>query len=163
MSGAAEEVLDEFLVGLDSEAQQEAFGARLAAVCHTPMLIFLHGDLGAGKTTLTRGFLRGLGFHGAVKSPTYTLIEPYLLGGQQVYHLDLYRVGDPGELEYLGLRELLDEPVALLIEWPENGKDWLPAADMEIDIVHRAGGRDVRVLARSTPARNAVRLLREPI
>ncbi len=105
---------------LSDEFSQEALGARLADVCTVPMLIFLEGDLGAGKTTLARGFLRGLGHRGAVKSPTYTLIEPYEIDGRKVYHLDLYRVADPAELDYLGLREMLAEEAVLLIEWPER-------------------------------------------
>ena len=136
---------------LMSEGQQEALGARLASACDGPMLIFLEGDLGAGKTTLTRGFLRGLGHRGAVKSPTYTLVEPYEIGGRKVYHLDLYRVADPGELEYLGLREMLSEDAVLLIEWAERGEGWLPPPDLRVLIRHRGKGREIELSAR-TPA-----------
>jgi len=132
---------------LESEAEQEAFGARLAAACDAPLLIFLEGDLGAGKTTLARGFLRALGHRGAVKSPTYTLIEPYDLGGRKVYHLDLYRVADAGELEYLGLREMLAEEAVLLIEWPERGEGWLPPPDLRVRIEHRAQARLIELMA----------------
>ena len=128
---------------LCSETEQAAFGARLAADCTGPALIFLEGELGAGKTTLTRGFLRGLGHQGAVRSPTYTLVEPYLIGKRRVYHLDLYRVADPAELEFLGLREMLTEDAVLLIEWPERGAGWLPAADLRIHIEHCPEGRRV--------------------
>ncbi len=132
------------------EAAQEAIGAALARACgHERVLIYLSGDLGAGKTTLTRGFMRGLGLKGAVKSPTYTLIEPYDVDGKKVYHLDLYRLGDPGELEYLGLRELLEEPAAVLIEWPEQGAGWLPPADLDVRIAHQAEGRAIAIEARS--------------
>jgi len=140
---------------LDSEAEQEAFGARLAASFDGPLLIFLEGDLGAGKTTLTRGFLRGLGHRGAVKSPTYTLIEPYGIGDRRIYHLDLYRVSDAGELEYLGLREMLEEDAVLLIEWAERGEGWLPEPDLRIIIRHRGQGREIELSA-VTPAGKAV-------
>ncbi len=135
------------LLQLDSEAEQEALGARLAACLEGPLLIFLEGDLGAGKTTLTRGFLRGLGHQGAVKSPTYTLIEPYQIGARKIYHLDLYRVADPGELEYLGLREMLDEAAVLLIEWAGRGEGWLPTPDLRITIHHRGEGREIELNA----------------
>jgi len=119
-----------------------ALAAALARrVGNQPALVFLHGDLGAGKTTFVRGFLRGLGFHGAVRSPTYTLVEPYPLEGITVYHLDLYRLGDPEELEYLGLREMLGGGALLFVEWPERGGGWLPQADVLIEISHRERGR----------------------
>lgn len=143
------------LVQLNGEAEQEAFGARLAASFDGPLLIFLEGDLGAGKTTLTRGFLRGLGHQGAVKSPTYTLIEPYRIGDRTVYHLDLYRVADAGELEYLGLREMLSEDAVLLIEWAGRGEGWLPTPDLRITIRHRGEGRELELSA-ATPVGKAV-------
>jgi len=133
------------ILQLDSEAEQEAFGGRLAASFDGPLLIFLEGDLGAGKTTLARGFLRGLGHRGAVKSPTYTLIEPYRIGDRRIYHLDLYRVSDAGELEYLGLREMLEEDAVLLIEWAERGEGWLPEPDLRIIIRHRGQGREIEL------------------
>ena len=132
---------------LHSESEQEAFGARLARSCAGSLLVFLEGDLGTGKTTLTRGFLRGLGHRGAVKSPTYTLIEPYEIGGRKVYHLDLYRVADPGELEYRGLREMLSEDATLLIEWAERGEGWLPQPDLRISVRHAGQGRDIALQA----------------
>lgn len=130
------------------EAAQEALGAALAAACGGgAALIGLEGDLGAGKTTTTRGFLHALGHRGAVKSPTYTLVEPYAIGGRRIYHLDLYRVADPAELEYLGLREMLAEDAVLLIEWPERGAGWLPPADLRLRILHRPIGRSVEISA----------------
>lgn len=129
-------------VVLGSESAQQDFGMALASVCQGSCpVIFLVGDLGAGKTTLARGFLRGLGHTGAVKSPTYTLVEPYELNGQRVYHLDLYRVADPGELEFIGLPDLLDDGAMLLVEWPERGQGWLPVPDLTIRIEHRPDGR----------------------
>jgi tRNA threonylcarbamoyladenosine biosynthesis protein TsaE len=130
---------------LMSEGEQETLGARVARACEGQTLIFLEGDLGAGKTTLARGFLRGLGHWGTVKSPTYTLIEPYEIEGRKVYHLDLYRVADPGELEYLGLREMLSENATLLIEWAERGEGWLPPPDLRVLIRHCGQGREVEL------------------
>ena len=145
MTGPGSRVLE-----LPDEAAQEALGAALAAACgNVAALIFLEGDLGAGKTTTTRGFLRALGHRGAVKSPTYTLVEPYDIGGRRIYHLDLYRVADPGELEYLGLREMLAESAVLLVEWPERGAGWLPPPDLRVRIVHRPAGRRVEISADS--------------
>ena len=130
-----------------SEEAQEWFGAELAAAVAGECVIYLHGDLGAGKTTLVRGFLRGLGHQGAVKSPTYTLMEPYRVSGRRVYHLDLYRLADPGELEYLGIRDLLGQKAVLLVEWPERGVGELPPADLLIDIEYLRNGRRLTVTA----------------
>lgn len=132
----------------DPEAQ-EAWGARLARVCPRRALVLLEGDLGAGKTTLVRGFLRARGHRGAVRSPTYTLVEPYDLPSGQVYHLDLYRLGHGEELEYLGLRDMLDEEAVLLIEWPERAAGWLPPADLRIRIRHLTAGRELELVAES--------------
>ena len=141
----------------DSESAQVEFGRRLVGACGKQVLIFMRGDLGAGKTTLTRGLLRGLGYTGAVKSPTYTLIEPYDLTTGRVNHLDLYRVGDPGELEYLGLRELLEEPAITVIEWPERGDGWLPEADLDIEISHAGDGRRLCIAAQTVRGRQILR------
>ena len=132
----------------DAEAQ-EAWGTHLAAACPANALIFLEGDLGAGKTTLVRGFLRGRGHAGSVRSPTYTLIEPYELATGTVYHLDLYRLGHGEELEYLGLRDLLAETAVLLIEWPERAVGWLPEPDLRVRIRHLPQGRELTVTAGS--------------
>lgn len=94
--------------------------------------VYLRGDLGAGKTTLSRGILRALGFAGAVKSPTYTLLEPYELSTCLVLHLDLYRLARADELVFVGLDEALDQPAIKLIEWPERGEGYLPAPDIEV-------------------------------
>jgi tRNA threonylcarbamoyladenosine biosynthesis protein TsaE len=105
---------------LADEAATLAFGGRLAAALRGDELIFLEGDLGMGKTTLVRGLLRGLGYSGSVKSPTYTLIEPYEFDGWRIYHLDLYRIADPAELEFIGLDELMEERAIVLVEWPDR-------------------------------------------
>jgi tRNA threonylcarbamoyladenosine biosynthesis protein TsaE len=125
---------------LSSQQQQEAFGAALAAVLPEHAVIFLVGELGAGKTTLVRGILRGFGWTGTVKSPTYTLLEPYELQRRKLYHFDLYRLADAEELEYLGMRELVGAGV-LLFEWPERGAGLLPPADITVNIEHRQAGR----------------------
>lgn len=132
---------------LTSPEEQERFGRRLAPLLGQSCLVFLSGDLGTGKTTLARGILQGLGHTGHVKSPTYTLIEPYELAGRTIYHLDLYRLGDPEELEDLGLRDLLAGESGLLIEWPERGAPILPPADLEIHITYSNGGRVLALTA----------------
>jgi tRNA threonylcarbamoyladenosine biosynthesis protein TsaE len=126
---------------------QERLGAALAAACPRPFVIFLEGDLGAGKTTLVRGFLRALGQGGPVRSPTFTLLEPYELPGGPIFHLDLYRLADPEELAYLGLRDLVGGRSILLVEWPERGRGELPPPDLRIRIEHLADGRRVRLEA----------------
>lgn len=131
--------------------RQERLGARLAELIPAAFIVYLQGDLGAGKTTLVRGVLRGMGYQGKVRSPTYTLIEPYRVQGRAVCHLDLYRLGDPEELEYLGLRDLLEEPVVMLIEWPEQGRGMLPAADLVIRIHYQGEGRRLELEPLSEP------------
>ena len=128
-------------IRLPDAESQTAFGARLAAVLPDQFAIHLRGDLGTGKTTLARGILRGLGHQGPARSPTYTLIEPYEIGPRRVYHLDLYRLADPEELEYLGLRDLLSDQAIWLVEWPERGAGLLPAADLSIGIEYLSDGR----------------------
>lgn len=108
----------------------QALGANMAKLVPPGAIIYLQGELGAGKTTLVRGFLRGLHFTGKVKSPTYTLIEPYHLNDLNVYHLDLYRLKDPHELVYLGLSDYLTENAICLIEWPERALKLLPQATL---------------------------------
>ena len=134
---------------LDSATATEQLGARLAAVLQPGCVIYLHGELGAGKTTLARGLLRGLDHRGTVKSPTYTLVEPYQVGQWRLFHWDLYRLADPEELEFLGLRDQLDGEAVLLIEWPERGQGELPAADVEITLDYAGAGRACRLEARS--------------
>jgi tRNA threonylcarbamoyladenosine biosynthesis protein TsaE len=131
----------------------EALGHALAATQVMPAVVYLHGDLGAGKSTLARAWLRALGVTGTIRSPTYTLVERYPLpGGGEALHLDLYRIAAAGELEFLAL----DDAAGALwrVEWPERGGDGLPAADLQIDLAVAGSGRDAR-LSGLTPAGTA--------
>lgn len=130
---------------LEDEQATLRFGARLAELALGDEIVVLRGDLGAGKTTLVRGFLAALGHEGHVRSPTYTLVEPYEIDGKRIYHLDFYRIADPRELTYLGFDELVAEPAVKLIEWPEMAGDKLPAPDVEVLLRNEGRGRRVEV------------------
>jgi tRNA threonylcarbamoyladenosine biosynthesis protein TsaE len=133
-----------FEIEVNGEARQEAVGGALAMNCSPPFIVYLEGDLGTGKTTLVRGFMRQLGYQGRVKSPTYTLLEPYEFEGQFYYHFDLYRLSDPRELDYLGVEDLLNKDALLLIEWPNKGEGVLPQADLIIHFSHQQQARRLR-------------------
>jgi len=128
-------------IRLDDADATETFGRHLSACWQAGAVIFLHGDLGAGKTTLVRGYLRGLGHQGPVKSPTYTLVEPYQTDLGNLYHLDLYRLSDPEELEWIGIRDLFDGESICLIEWPQRGEGMLPEPDVQICLTVEGVGR----------------------
>lgn len=134
---------------LEDEAAMVAAGGRFASVLEAGTSLFLSGELGAGKTTFTRGIVRGLGHSGAVKSPTYTLVEPYLELSKPLYHFDLYRLADPEELEFMGMRDYFDAGALLVLEWPERGGDFLPVPDLEISIAVASNSRIMTAIARS--------------
>ncbi|MAV27720.1 MAG: tRNA (adenosine(37)-N6)-threonylcarbamoyltransferase complex ATPase subunit type 1 TsaE [Gammaproteobacteria bacterium] len=149
-------------VFLSDDATTERLG-RLVQDAVTPSssrwVVFLRGDLGAGKTTLVRGLMRGFGYDGAVKSPTFTLVEPYESDEYHVYHFDLYRLVDPEELEFVGLEDYLDAELPstlILIEWPERGGSALPGADIEIDLEVTGTARRARLTGRSVKGLEAV-------
>lgn len=118
------------IVAINNEEEMLAFGGELANKCNINCVIFLQGELGAGKTTLVRGFLRALGFSGTVKSPTYTLVETYHIANRKIHHFDLYRLNHFSELENIGIRDYFSEQAIFLIEWPERAARLLPEPDL---------------------------------
>lgn len=138
--------MSEVTLYLADEDAMVALGTRIAQVTQGHGIVFLDGDLGAGKTTLSRGIIRGLGHVGSVKSPTFTLVEPYEIGEIRAFHFDLYRLVDPEELEYLGIRDYLEDDALCLIEWPQNGAGFLPKPDLTITISPHDSGRSLSLL-----------------
>ncbi len=130
---------------LKDETQTQAIGRALAEQLSAPCVIYLQGELGAGKTTLVRGILRGLGHTGSTKSPTYTLVEPYKLADLDFYHFDLYRLADPEELEFMGIREYQTANAILVFEWPDKGQAMIPVADLKVQLQYDATGRRIRI------------------
>ena len=127
--------------GLLDEAGMKALAASMAASVKPPLVVYLEGDLGSGKTTFTRALIHALGYPGRVKSPTYGLLETYPLQSCNIVHLDLYRIVQSGELEFLGIEDLLDEQSVFMIEWPDRGGPMLPAADLIIRFKHSSDAR----------------------
>ena len=151
----------DFTLDLPDEAATIDLGAALAKAITPGLAIYLHGDLGAGKTTLVRGLLHGLGYVGKVKSPTYTLVEPYEMldshaAQLNLYHFDLYRFNDEEEWEAAGFRDYFNPGSVCLIEWPENAAQLLPAPDIEIGFSIKGEGRSVRVSAHTRHGRQCV-------
>jgi len=142
--------VSEVTLYLADEQAMNDLGARIARVTQGHGLIFLEGNLGAGKTTLSRGIIRGLGHVGAVKSPTFTLVEPYEIGDIRAFHFDLYRLVDPEELEYLGIRDYFEDDALCLIEWPDEGAGFLPKPDLTITISPQDSGRSLKILSQGS-------------
>lgn len=142
--------MSEVTLYLADEEAMTAFGARIAETTKGHGLIFLEGNLGMGKTTLSRGIIRGLGHVGAVKSPTFTLVEPYEIGDIRAFHFDLYRLVDPEELEFLGIRDYFEDDALCLIEWPDKGAGFLPKADLTITISPQDSGRSLKILSQGS-------------
>lgn len=134
---------------LPDEDATIALGAALARLTGGHGVLTLRGNLGSGKTTLSRGLIRALGHKGAVKSPTFTLVEPYELADCRIYHYDLYRLADPDEVEYLGMRDFIDAQTLTLIEWPEKAGALLPPVDLDLELTIHNDGRKAIWSARS--------------
>lgn len=130
---------------LHNAEETEQFGGELHQILLPKSLVFLHGDLGAGKTTLVRGYLRAAGYTGTVKSPTYNLVEEYTIAGQKIVHFDLYRLNDPEELEWIGINDYFNQDSVCFIEWPDRGKGFLPRPDTVITLAVQGAGRLVEI------------------
>jgi hydrolase, P-loop family len=146
------------------EAEMCAFGHRLVeTICsesHSKgVTLYLNGPLGAGKTTLSRGIIQGLGHKGKVKSPTYTLVEEYRLQDKNIYHFDLYRLNDPEELEFMGIRDYFTENSICLIEWAEKGQGLLAEPDLLVNIDYANNARNVQLIAKSKLGNNIIKHL----
>lgn len=148
---------------LPDEDSQIRLGRYLGEALRWQGHIWLEGDLGAGKTTLTRGILRAAGHEGAVKSPTYTLLEPYDVNGHRINHFDLYRLGDPEELAFMGARDLFEEGSLNIIEWPSMGEGELPAPDLIVTLMLDLPGRVAEVVAHSSQGEQVIDRLRSAV
>jgi tRNA threonylcarbamoyladenosine biosynthesis protein TsaE len=147
---------DDISLDLADEAATLALGGKLSAVLQGGLTIWLLGNLGAGKTTLVRGLLRGLGYAGKVKSPTYTLVEPYVISGLYLYHFDLYRFADPEEWDAAGFRDYFNAQSVCLVEWPQQAGGLLPVADLEISLELHGDGRTARLQANTELGRQCL-------
>ena len=151
-------------VHLPDEAATRAWGARLARALVPGLSLYLRGDLGSGKTTLARGLLRGLGYRGRVKSPTYALVELYPISRLNLYHFDFYRFRDPKEWRDAGFSEYFNDASICLVEWPEKAAELLPAADLDIALEFAGDGRDLSVSAGTQSGRACLnRLVQMPL
>ena len=149
---------------IPDESTMLRFGKKLAenilqVQANRAVILYFNGDLGAGKTTLTRGMVQGLGHQGKVKSPTYTLVEEYNVAGKMIYHFDLYRLADPEELEFMGIRDYFTKDCICLIEWPEKGEGLLPPADLSVNIDYYDDARNITLIAQTTLGEQILRRL----
>lgn len=145
---------------LEDEAATLRCAAELAAALMPGLLMTLQGQLGAGKTTFVRGVLHALGHKGAVKSPTYTIVEPYTIAGMEINHFDLYRLGDEEELELMGFRDYVNENTICFVEWPQRAQGYLPPSDVEIDLSLKSGSNSsARILLAHAHTDTGVRVI----
>lgn len=144
---------------LADDAATAALGAQLAPCLSPGMVIFLQGELGAGKTALTRAILQARGHLGKVKSPSYTLVEPYVISNIYFYHFDLYRFDDPSEWEAAGFREYLNSESVVLIEWPEKAEGLLPTPDWTIHLQYQGEGRHISIQSHTTRGQTCLKPL----
>jgi tRNA threonylcarbamoyladenosine biosynthesis protein TsaE len=144
---------DSLSLDLADDAATKSLGARLSAVLQVGDVVSLEGDLGAGKTTLVRGLLEGLGYTGKVKSPTYALVEPHVVSGLNLYHFDFYRLNQPEEYLEAGLDEYFAGQGICLVEWPDKAAPYLPASDLRVELSVMGDGRKARLQADSERGR----------
>lgn len=130
---------------LHNTEETERFGAEIYYSLPSKCVVYLYGELGAGKTTLVRGCLRAAGYTGTVKSPTYNLVEEYTIAGKKIIHFDLYRITDPEELEWIGIDDYFNQDSICFIEWPDKGKGFLPEPDTVISLAVQGSGRLVEI------------------
>jgi tRNA threonylcarbamoyladenosine biosynthesis protein TsaE len=140
-------------IDVPDERASAALAGRFAAVLEAPCVIYLQGDLGAGKTLFTRAYIHALGYEGYVKSPSYGLLETYEVAGKTVLHLDLYRIEDPEELEYLAIRDLYRRNTVLMVEWPDRGDHFLPPPDLVLEFGETPESRFIRCIPNSEHGR----------
>jgi len=149
-------------VEVADEGRMQALGAAFQRACADGGRFYLEGELGAGKTTFVRGFVQGAGHDGAVRSPTFTLVESYRVGGRDLHHFDLFRLGDPEELEFMGIRDYFSPASVCLVEWPGRGAGVLPPPDIRLTIAYRPAGRRIQWEADTARGRGILAALSLP-
>lgn len=152
--------MSDFTLHLLDEPATLALGERISRVLGNGLVVYLHGDLGVGKTTLVRGILHGMGHVGKVKSPTYTLVEPYVISGINLYHFDLYRFVDEEEWEASGFRDYFNKQTVCFVEWPEKAGQLIPLADLDIQLTPQENGRKVVMTANTAAGKHVLEALK---